>query len=297
MKRFLKKIIIYGFSSFALLNIIAFVCLYFLANSSFYKQQFVRNSINKIAFDYVILGSSTGLTTLDSKQIDSISGLNGLNSSMDDSSLSAHYLMLQQFYNFGHQTKEVVLCVMPEDLSNLNPTINGNDYRFLPHANDENVKQYFSEMDGKNKWIYQLTPYVPIIGVSYFNSELFYPGILTAFNPQKRNLFDDKGNYSYPADQSASNQLLKETTKTLKKVVVQNPYFIKIVDFCNVNQIKLTVYQSPIYKTEIIFEANLQLINHATLLNDSSLFYDKIHVNKNGRTICSKALGDYFSKQ
>ena len=296
MKKFLKKITIYGFSIFIVLNLISFLCLYSLEKSFFYKQQYVKNGLIETAFDYVILGSSTGLTTLDSKQIDSISGLTGLNISMDDSSLSAHYLMLQQFYTFNHQTKELVLCVIPEDLSNPNPRINGNDYRFLPHANDANVKEYFSEMEGDNKWIYQVTSFLPIVGVSYFNSELFFPGILAAFKPQQRNLFDDKGNFSYPVTKSASKGL-EQINKKTKKVHVVNPYFIKIVDFCKQNSIQLTVYQSPIYNTQLVYDSNFQVINHASLLTDVSLFYDRIHVNRNGRTICSREMGVYLLKQ
>lgn len=296
MKKFLKTLAIYGFSTFIVLNLLAYLSLYSLEKSYFYKQQFVKNGITEKEFDYVILGSSTGLTTLDSKQIDSISGLTGFNISMDDSGLSAHYLMLQQFYSFGYQTKELVLCVMPEDLSNLNPVINGNDYRFLPHSSDENVKQYFREMDGKNKWIYQATPYVPIIGVSYFNTELFYPGVLATLKPKQRNLFDDRGNFSYPENQNSSKSLKQLTDKT-KKVNIVNPYFIKIVDFCKRNTIQLTVYQSPVYGVTLDYDSNLNLINHASLFNEASLFYDKIHVNRKGRAICSREMGAYFLTQ
>lgn len=293
MGKFLKIVSIYGIGVFLLLNLISFLCLYSLERSFFYKQQFVKNGLTESSFDYVVLGSSTGLTTLDSKQIDSITGLNGLNISMDDSALSSHYLMLQQFYSFGYQTKELVLCVTPDDMSNINPTINGNDYRFLPHANDASVKKYFSEMDGDNKWVYQLTSYIPAVGVSYFNSELFFPGILAILKPQKRNLFDERGNYSYPINKSASKQL-KINEKKIKNVVVQNPYFFRIVDFCNQNKIKLMIYQSPVYNLKIMYDSKLSIINHSSLFDDGFMFYDKIHVNKIGRKTCSQEMAAYF---
>lgn len=288
--------IIYGFGSFVLLNVIAFLSLYFLSNSFFYKQQFVKNGLTETNYDYIVLGSSTGLTTLDTKQIDSISGAKGLNISMDDSGLGAHYLMLQQFYSFGNKTKELVLCVVPEDLTNQNPVIDGNDYRFLPHSCDHNVKQYFNEMNGKNKWIYQITPYIPIVGVSYFNSELFFPAIVATINPQKRNLFDEKGNFSYPIVQSASKSL-ENNKEVIKTVHIKNPYFIKIIDFCKTNKIQLTLYQSPIYNTKLIYMDNFKIINDASLFNDVSLFYDRIHVNRNGRAVCSTKMGEYFLNQ
>lgn len=296
MKQFMKSISIYGFGIFIVLNMMAYLCLYFLENASFYKQQFINNSVPEMHFDYIILGSSTGLTTLNSKQIDSVSGFQGLNCSIDDSGLSAHYLLLQQFYAYGKTTDKLVLCVMPEDLANANPTINGNDYRFLPNGKDEPVKHYFNAMEGKNKWIYQLTPYIPLVGVSYFNTELFYPAVLASIQPQKRNLFDEKGNYSYPVNHSASKGL-EGTKKIVKKVNIQNPYFSKIVDFCQTNQIDLILYQSPIYNTTISLKTTIPFINHSTFLENKELFYDKIHVNRNGRVICSQEIGTLLSNK
>lgn len=293
MKKFLKTISIYGFSIFILLNLISFLCLYALGKSSFYKQQFVKNGINSTSFDYVVLGSSTGLTTLDTKQIDTLAGLNGLNISMDDSSLNSHYLMLQQFYSQGNKTNKLILCITPDDISNLKPIINTNDYRFLPQVWDANVKNYFSEMQGENQMIYQLTPYVPLVGVSYFNSELFFPALIAVAKPSYRNLFDDKGNYSYPVTQSASHNLVN-LPKGSKKATIQNPYFFKIADFCRQNNIALLIYQSPIYNLEVIYDNSFSIINHSSLLKNADLFYDKIHVNKKGRAICSQAIGAYL---
>ena len=84
MKQFLKSIGLYGLISFLFFNGIAFLCLFFLSKSSFYKPSFVKNGVVNNSFDYVVLGSSTGLTTLDTKLIDSVTGMKGLNISMDD---------------------------------------------------------------------------------------------------------------------------------------------------------------------------------------------------------------------
>lgn len=286
MNKFLIKIAIYGLTSFIVLNLIAFLCLYFLSKSCFYKQQFVQNGVNETTFDYVVLGSSTGLTTLDTHLIDSITKKKGLNISIDDSGLSSHYLMLQHFYLSGKSTKRLILAVMPDDLENENPKINGNDYRFLPHINEDDVQSYFNEIDGENKIIYQASKYFPLIGVSYFNTELFFPGILSIFQPKKRNLFDVNGNYSYP-NIIWSNKIEKKDIK-IKKVEFKNPYLTKIIDFCEVNKIKLILYQSPIYKTQVIFPDGLNCVNQVSLFNDSEFFYDEIHVNRKGRRICSE---------
>lgn len=292
MKKFLIKMTVYGLISFIVLNLISFMCLYFLGNSVFYKQQFIKNGVKERQFDYVILGSSTGLTTLDTKQIDSTTAKNGLNISIDDSGLSSHYLMLQHFYSSGKKTKTLILSVMPDDLENANPTLNGNDYRFLPHIWNSEVQQYFNEIEGENKKIYQLSNYFPLVGVSYFNTELFYPAILSIQNPKKRNLFDDKGNYSYPRTNSSDK--LKNTKNFTKIVTYKNPYLNKIIDFCANNKITLILYQSPIYQSNVVFPKTIEVINHSNIFSKPDMFFDKVHVNSYGRSLCSASFSQFL---
>jgi hypothetical protein len=286
MYTFLKKIVIYGLASFIVLNLIAFCSLYFLGKSCFYKQQFVKNGVKETTFDYVVLGSSTGLTTLNTKLIDSITQKKGLNISIDDSGLSSHYLMLQHFYSAGKSTKKLILAVVPDDLGNAEPMINTNDYRFIPHIwNNDEVTNYFNQMNGKNTLLYKVSPYFPLIPVSYYNTELFYPGLLSILKPGNRYLFDDKGNFSYP--NTSANKEIDNLIHRTKKVEFKNPYLTKIIDFCTENKIELLIYQSPIYKTSLVFPESIIVINHSDLINDKVYFYDQIHVNSKGRTICT----------
>src|SRR6478609_7980852 len=108
MKRFLIQMTIYAFVVLVIINAIAFLSLYSIRRSNFYKPQFIVNGVKENEFDYVVLGSSTGLTTLDTNLIDSLTNKNGLNISMDDSGLSSHYLMLRHFYEHNRTTKYLV---------------------------------------------------------------------------------------------------------------------------------------------------------------------------------------------
>jgi len=290
MIKFIKKICFYGLTIFIVLNLIAFLSLHFLGNSCFYKQQFIKNGVKETNFDYVVLGSSTGLTTLDTKLIDSITGKSGLNISIDDSGLNSHYLMLQQFYLSGKTTKKLILAVVVDDLNNANPVINTNDYRFMPTIWNEEVGVYFSQMKGENKYLYKIAPYIPLIPVSYYNTELFYPSILSVFKPNSRHLFDDRGNYMYPI----SNKKIDNATFKSTKVEFNNPYLKKIIDFCMTNNIEIILYQSPTYKTFVVFPDQIPLINHSNLFEDEDYFYDKIHVNFKGRRICSLKFSESF---
>lgn len=288
MKKFLLKIGMYGLVSFIILNLIAWASLYFMGKSSLYKPEYLTNGVKETQFDYVVLGSSTGLTTLNTSLIDSISGKKGFNISIDDTSMSTHYLMLQHFYASGKTTNRLVLAITPWDVVVSDPTINNNDYRFLPYVNRDYVYDYYAEME--KGWFKTLkySRYFPVFGVGYYNTELFYPSMLVAFQPDKKNRFDAAGNYSYPEDGPGP----QEKKVTISEVKIVNPFFKRIKDFCEKNKIELILYQSPIYKTKVVLNSDGKFINHSDLLQDKSFFYDDIHVNSKGRKECSTVISD-----
>lgn len=291
MRAFLYKFLGYGFILFVVLQGVSFLSLKFLERSVFYKPQFVKNAFPPTSFDYVVLGSSTGLTTLDTQLIDSLTGKKGVNFSMDDTSMSSHYLMLQHLYACGHTTKTVVLALVPEDVSNATPQLSANDYRFLPHIREGYVKDYFSALDTDLFSVYTASRYVPLVGVSYFNTELFYPSLLAAVQPHKRNRFDAFGNYSYPEIQA---QLPKVSGLQYKNPEVKNPYLEKIVQFCEEHSISLVLYQSPLYATRCEYPTSFSVVNHSDLISDKMLFYDRLHVNVKGRRLCSEIFARNF---
>lgn len=281
MKKFLTTFFKYAISLFIFFNIIAFFSLFVLNKSCFYKPQFIKNGVEETKFDYVVLGSSTGLTTLDTKLIDSIATKKGLNISMDDSSLNTHYLMLKHFYTVGKQTEKLVLVITPWDISNAKAKLNNNDYRFLPHINNNYVFEYYNEMEKELFKPLTFSRYIPIIGVSYYNTEIFYPSLITFVDSKKRNRFDDKGNYSYPNLGAPKNKEIE-----IERLTINNLYYYKIAKFCKSKNIKLITYISPIYRTKVTTN-NSNILNHSYLIKSKDFFYDNIHVNSLGRKKCS----------
>lgn len=286
MKKFLTKITFYTFFILLIGNATAYLSLYVLGKSQLYKNQFVKNGVAATQFDYVVLGSSTGLTTLDTKLIDEKIHTSGLNISMDDTSLSSHYLMLQFFLSLGKKTKQLVLCVTPDDLQNPINKLNNNDYRFLTEVQDSLVYNYYNRLEDKGLKVLTYSKFFPILGISYYNNELFYPSFYAFLKPNKRNRFDDKGNYTYP--QIINN--LSEVGFASSKTNYVNPSFLKIQKLCQQKGIELIVYQSPIYRTNVVFPTTneFKIINHSKILPED-LFYDNIHVNSKGRTFCTLA--------
>ena len=291
MKKFLIVLAKYGMLFLLLCNGIAVLSLLSLKNSNFYKPQFIENGLTIKNYDYAVLGSSTGLTTLDTKQIDSITGKKGINISMDDSAISSHYLMLQHFLALKNTTKTLILTVTPWNANVPEPELNGNDYRFLPYIYKDYVYDYYTDLEKSYFKPLAYSRFLPIIGLSFYNTELFYPSLVAASQPQKRNRFDEKGNYSYP-----SGVHPKPHDLNISNLENLNPYLFKIEKLCAENNIRLVYYLSPMYQTKIVTHDNRNYINHSDLLKDPQLFYDDIHVSMQGRRLASEAFAEVFQK-
>ncbi|MBT8279919.1 MAG: hypothetical protein KJO41_13050 [Bacteroidia bacterium] len=295
MKGFLKKTALIVFGALLLATLISYGSLYFLRKSSFYKPSFLVNAVKDSKFDYIILGASTGLTTLDTKTIDKLTNLKGINLSMDDTALASHYLMLQHFLAQGRTTKSVVLAPGISAFNATNEGISDNDYRFMMFVNEPWVYNYYKEQKGYEANVMQYSKYIPFAGVSYFNAELFYPSLLSAIQPNKRNRFDDSGNYTYPVIQNRKSKVSK-----IKPYIVEfkSQYFEKIKTLCGKMGVDLICYISPTEDMNVETSTSdyFFIINHSQLIRDPNLFYDKSHVNSIGREVTSEAFAQELIK-
>lgn len=286
MKKFLKNTLILLGVIFLITNTFSWVSLKIMKSSSFYKPGFLINDVKEKDLDYIIIGASTGLTTLNTKVIDSVSDLSGINLCMDDTSLPTHYLMLEHYINSG---KSVKMCILsPSAFSYSKPIekLSDNDHRFLPFISNNYVQEHYNNFKGRQARILEVSKWLPVAGVSYYNVELFYPSLLSILNKKKRNRFDAKGNYTYPV---VKRILLEKSDRKDLNLNLRNPYLQKIKELCDKNNIKLICYLSPMENTTVkLADSNFHFINHSSELLDRKYFYDEIHVNSLGRGIISE---------
>ncbi|MEH1008508.1 hypothetical protein VDP25_12240 [Winogradskyella sp. ECml5-4] len=286
---FIKKLGVLVVSLVVIANLMSYFSLWSLRQSSFYKPSFLVNEVTETNFDYIVIGASTGLTTLDTKVIDSLAGTKGINLSIDDTSISNQYLMLKHFLEIGKKTKICVIAPSATSIDEQTQSISANDYRFLPYVNKPYVLNYFQSFSSTDARILAISQYIPMVGVSYYNAEVFYPSLLSVFQPNKHNRFDEKGNYTYPIENITSKII--ENRKCIK-LKFENLALKKIKKLCNKEGIKLVCYISPI-KNELVVttESGYEVINHSAKLNNTKYFFDNFHVNSLGRKVISK----YFS--
>ncbi len=299
MQRFLKRIGFIILSILIIANFLSFLSLWALRDGSFYKPSYLVNEVKTDKFDYIILGASTGLTTLNTEIIDSISGKTGINLSMDDTTLSSHYLMLMHFLAQGKSTSVCVIAPSVDTYAANYNSLSDNDYRFLPYVNKDYVSSYFNNYSQIEARLLYFSQWQPMLGVSYFNAELFYPAMVSLIQPSKHNRFDRFGNYTYPAARLVDAPI---DNREMIDLNFSNVYLKKMKQLCDANGIRLICYLSPLqYQSVQSVNTTYHVINHTSILNNEMYFYDSIHVNHLGRKVVSEHvaldLENYFKVQ
>lgn len=284
MGSFLKKTSFILIGVLLIANLLSYMSLWAMRQGNFYKPSFLVH-LKETKFDYIVLGASTGLTTLDTEVIDSINGTKGINLSVDDTSIASQYLMLQHFLAEGKSTKVCVLApsVASYDLSQ--KALSANDYRFLPYVGRDYVSAYYESFSGTDASVLSKSAYVPMLGVSFYNAEVFYPSLISVMQPERRNRFNAHGNYTYPVQNTSYQDLKAQQSIAL---AFSNPSLKKIKALCDSQGIALICYLSPIKSQRVTKTSpGYQTINHTAVLKDGRYFFDEIHVNSAGRQLIS----------
>lgn len=296
MKKFLIKLAIYTAVVLLIGNLISFGLLYSLRNSEFYKPYMLTSSISRDTnFDYFILGSSRGLTSISSIKIDSVLNTNGINLSMDDTDLKSHVLMLNHFFQSGYKATYCVLTLDETGFTKTSQELGNNDYQFVGFNNTDYVLDHYRTYETGKVRPLSLSRYLPLASLSYYNLELASPSVLAIVKPHFRNKFDSKGNYSYPDN----GGLREASSNEIKDLSIKNPLINEVESICERYGSKLIIYVAPYANKSINIkgEHDFEIIDHSNLLpNQPQLFYDDIHVNENGREAASTAFSVEFKR-
>jgi len=291
MKVFLVKLSKYALICLVITNIIALLSIGSIRNSDMFKPSFILRYFSKENrnFDYVLMGPSTGLRGTDTSIIDSVLQKKGFNLSLDDSSYGAQYLMLEHFLHNGFTTKTLILLLIPERMNTKDEIIYNNEFYFLPYIWERPVYNYFANKESGIMKIRAYTKYLPILGVSYYNQQLFFSSLISSVKPHYMHHFDKNGNETYAIPNVPFEKKLKIDT-----LLFCNKDAKRIEALCKEKGIKLIYYYSPQYHEMIERPKALsdRIIIDNGLTDEKRLFQDKYHLNVEGRRIATLALCD-----
>lgn len=296
MKRFLLKITIYFIFLLFIGSAFAGLASHFLEKSFFYKPNFIANYLpKKSKYDYIIAGSSRGLTTIDTEKVDRALELKGLNISMDDTGLPSQVLMIKHFYESGHSANFCVITLDAGHIESSLEILNDNDYRFVAYSDRDYVWNYYRKHEKGIIRPLTLSRHLPIVAFSYYNLELFWTGIFSAIRPTYTNRFDLRGNYFYPDSAQNFEEDLEQTTETKSLI---NPLIKELEEYLKIKDTKLIVYIAPYWgrKIDLIKNKSYYTINHSAALESKELFYDRDHVTSPGREKATELFIQEFKK-
>ncbi|MCS5488999.1 hypothetical protein [Algoriphagus limi] len=283
MKKFLFQIFTYLLITFLVGLSITGAADYFLSKSYFYKPQFISNYFSSASkLDYIIAGSSRGLTTIDTKEVDSKLGVKGFNISMDDTGLPSQFLMIKHFFESGNTANYCVLTLDVSHFEESEKKLNDNDYRFITYSDRSYVHEYYRAYETGIIRPLTWSKYFPLFAYSYYNMELIWPAGMAALKPRYKNRFDEKGDYSYP-DMVFSNDSPPKVQEIQK--AIKNPILEEIRAYLQTKNSELILYIAPYFNKSIYVTnpSNYPLINHAGALQGANYFFDIDHVNTLGK--------------
>lgn len=284
MKKFLTQVAVYLAVIVFLGSVISWVAGYFLANSYFYKPDFIVNYLPPAShFNYVLAGSSRGLTTINTVEVDDKLGLKGFNLSMDDTGLPSQFLMIQHYFESGNSAD---YCVLTLDLGHMEESekkLSDNDYRFVSYSDRPYVQEHYQTYEKGIIRPLAISRYLPVFAFSQYNMELFWPAGLAMLMPRYTNRFDLNGNYSYPETQLVPDRSDIEWSKIEK--TIQNPILEDLKSYLTSKNCKLVLYIAPYFGTDVSIREPIgySVINHSAALRTPDYFFDKDHVNNLGK--------------
>ncbi len=285
MKKFIYKSLLFCVAVFVVLNAISWIVLEIHRNASLFKPSFVTNQIAGETFDYIILGSSVGYTGVNANVIDSITMMNGINLAMDGTNALTQSAMLTHFLNSGCRTKYCILA-LDEGRSNiLRDDFCMNDFQFLPFISNKSIYNIYRNREKAlgGSYFRTLTGYIPMLGVTYYNAQIFYSSLLAIMNPDRRHHFDKKGVGQYPNGHTFDIDNIEFSEEVVE---ITNSSILDIKQICLNNNIEIIYYLPPKFNCISTVEDNdkISIINFRDRFNDNhTYFYDAVHLNVAGR--------------
>jgi hypothetical protein len=204
-------------------------------------------------------------------------------------------MMLEHFIASGLKTKRCIISI--DKHIQTDDEFSMNEFYFLPFIDKDYVYNSFKSREHGYFKVRTYSRYFPILGLAYYNQQLFFSSLISTVKPHYRHHFDKKGNSGYPVAVAPFVQ----NPKTCDTIVYLNASFRNIEKICKEHGIQLIWYLPPHWDNSLI---DNDLCEGRIIINNRRLFenvetkymHDAVHVNVIGREIATIALCDSLRK-
>ena len=248
-------------------------------NDNLYKTQWIINKKNN-HYDYVVLGASHAYVGFDIELANKMSGMKGINISLDGSLIGTQSVLADLFFNRNKNTCEYLFfCLDNPDGLNTELLADIADGRMIPYLDYPEVWSFYKNY-GK-KWYFDR--YVPFWKYAEYN---YYWGPHTFANTWGHFMkqdFDSVSGSRYDYGNHYDNSDSVMDVVDFEEDTAEYKYFKKVVEVCKQNNIKPILFTLPLGRadTSTIARQNVQKFSAYA----KNLGYDFIY------------LGDYLNYQ
>lgn len=240
-------------------------------------------------FDFALNGSSRAYTTVNIESIEQETKLNGINISVDGSTITDQYLMLKIFLENNNTLKKLYLQVDPWS-TNMEQISHFAIPKFFPYLKEETVFEHFKQF-GAKWYAYR---YIPFFRYAEYNTIWGGHQLLNDMFHLFPQDFDEDGCYFYTETEYRGT---KELQDLRYEIDGKYKFLNQIITLCDNYDIELILFTAPVANIRINEEymANMEqfrlmmegkgvkYFNFGHIYgNEVKNFTDEIHLNPYG---------------
>ena len=248
------------------------------------KVKWVKSSENPMKYDYIILGSSRTLNFLNPVQIDSLTGLSGINLGLDASGPLEIKLMLKEYLKKGNPK---TVFIQTDYRTALEPDKIGSVV-WMPYIKE---KEIFNEFKPYGQDYYYLKN-IPLYRFLEYGSKIGTRNIFLTISGKENDIMKNKG-FEAVNGKMDGNQKAAATIRE-----APNSHLLEIEAICKRRNIKVHFFTSPIYNSPFDFSFYGDYLKNykdfSKSINNKDLFFNVTHLNADGAALFTNTFVDYY---
>ena len=240
-------------------------------------------------YDYLVLGSSRTLNTVDPFQIEVLTKKHGINLGLQDAKPFDLKLFVKRLIkkNITH-----TLYIQIDDSWNINEAGEKSTVNWLPYLNEEAIWKEFEKLDDKKYFYYKN---IPFYKYAHYDSEIGIRDFCKGLTQQKLSTIKDRG-FIPLYEVLKTSERDREYPFTLQDEF--NIHIKEIITLCKENGVSVFFFTAPIYKADgnhsILLKYLPNYYDFTNLISDPEYFYAGRHLNAKGAKLFTEKLSLLF---
>lgn len=306
MRRFIKYCLLFTLPAYLLLTMVDYKFSQVAKHSSDYSIEAWYDLMNgDIAADVVVMGSSRAWEHVNPLILDSILSINSYNLGIDGRSFDSQILKYHLYRE--HNTQKPQLIIQNIDVFSLINRIGIKKIQFFPYFWDKSMRATFFPVEPFTVW----EKYLPMYRYVHINPRSDMPGLSVFIPDGKKTLTKGYRGETLPWNGKAlsaldsipfllNDTIARKFDEYLTEVKAEgiNIVFVFSPLYIGATEKMPSLNQIYAYYREIADRYSIPILDYTymSLCNDTTYFYNAMHLNKRGSNIFTDSLANDIKK-